>query len=228
MAEQNNKNKWDKEKVLRELRLRSGEHRSIRFSDGPEDDALKDAVFEFFGGWKSALAAAGLHPKTKLLNCWTENEVKRRIKEIADRGESINTLSLEINHPRLWNAARRVFGNIQAAVEASGYDYSDFKKRGAWTKDLIAERIRQYYKEGKDLSQISMLEEDSKLLAAAQKIYGAWSRAVHAAGIDYTQVKARRKEFKRQMKAGDFAQKKKVFVLRDGKLVPHEIRPPGE
>jgi len=114
-------------------------------------------------------------------------------------------------------------------VEASGYDYSDFKKRGAWTKDLIAERIRQYYKEGKDLSQISMLEQDSKLLAAAQKIYGAWSRAVHAAGIDYTQIKARRKEFKRQMKTtGVVAGQKKVFVLRDGKLVPHEIRPPGE
>lgn len=211
---------WTKEKIIEELKTRSGGGRSIRFSPGKADDGLKDAVYKLYGSWPNVLRAAGLHPKTRLINYWTEAEVIKRIKELCERGESINTLHLEMKHPRLWNASRRIYGNIQKAVEAAGYDYGTVKKRGTWTRDSITHKIREYFEQDVDISQIAMLEYDSKLLAAGQKFYGAWSRAVRAAGIDYTEVKSRRKDVKRKKKATDDSRKKrKVFVMKEGRLV---------
>ena len=215
---------WTSEKVLDELQRRSGGGRSIRFSTHG-DDGLKDAIYGFFGGWPTALRAAGMHPKTRLINYWTADEVTKRLRQIADRGEPINTLHLEMNHPRLWNAARRLYGNIQKAVEASGYDYGDIKKRGTWTKETITGRIREYYTSGRDISQIAMLDMDSKLLAAGQKFFGAWSRAVTASGIDYAQVKSRRREAKRRVKAqgaGTGRPGRHVFLVNQGRLIKAE------
>jgi hypothetical protein len=63
---------------------------------------------------------------------------------------------------------------------------------------------------------------DSKLLAAGQKFFGAWSRAVTAAGIDYAQVKSRRRETKRRIKAKSGASShaaNRMYVMRGGRLV---------
>lgn len=188
---------WDQKSLVEELKRRTTPGHSIRFDPGREDTSLEDAVFSEFGGWNQALAEAGLHPKTKLLNYWTEEEVIKRIRQIAERNEPLNTLNLEINHPRLWNAARRLFNNIEGAVEAAGFDYSGVKKRLSWDEDVIAGQIRRMYDGGEDISQISMLEKNSRLLAAAQKFFGAWSKAVEAAGIDYSNVKDRHRVFKR-------------------------------
>lgn len=192
---------WTSDKLLDALRERSGGGRSIKFNGGENDDVFKDAIYSRYGDWDTALRAAGLHPKTRLINYWTESEVIKRIREIAERGESINTLHLEQKHPRLWNAARRLFGNIHNAIEAAGYDYSGVKKRGAWTRDSIVDKIRDYFLSGVDISQISMIDADSKLLAAGQKLFGSWSKAVNAAGIDYAGVKARRRDKKRRAKS---------------------------
>ena len=212
---------WTSDKVIEELQQRSGGGRSIRFSnDG--DQGFKDAIYGLFGGWPDALRASGLHPKTRLINYWTEEEVRNRIQQLAERGEAINTLHLEMNHPRLWNAARRMYGNIQKAVEAAGYNYSSVKKRGTWAEDTITGKIRDYFNEGYDISQIAMLELDSKLLAAGQKFFGAWSRAVTSAGIDYAQVKTRRRETKRRIKAKGTSSARaprRMFMVREGRLV---------
>ncbi len=207
----------DRENLILELQKRCNEGGSIRFEPDRVETDLEDSVYREFGSWKRALRAAGLHPKTKLLNYWTHDEVIKRIREIYDRNEPLNTLCLENNHPRLWNAARRLFDNIENAVEAAGVEYSAVKKRCSWSEEDITSRIREIYDNGEDITQISMLKADSKLLAAGQKFYGAWSRAVEAAGIDYTQVKQRRKEKKKPRLRYD--KKREVFLMQDGRLV---------
>ncbi len=209
--------KLDRESLILELQKRCNESGSIRFEPDRTETELEDAVFREFGSWKRALRAAGLHPKTKLLNYWTHDEVIKRIREIHERNEPLNTLFLENNHPRLWNAARRLFDNIENAVEAAGVKYSDVKKRCSWSEDDITNRIRELYKKGEDITQISMLKSDSKLLAAGQKFYGAWSRAVEAAGIDYSQAKQRRREQKKPRLRAD--KKREVFLMQDGRLI---------
>jgi hypothetical protein len=188
---------WDRSALIEELKKRISPGRSIKFDPDRNDSSLEDAVHDEFGGWGKALTEAGLHPKTKLLNYWTEEEVVKRIRELADKEEPLNTLYLETNHPRLWNAARRFFTSIGQAVEAAGFSYGKVKKRLSWNEDIIINQIRGMYEEGEDISQISMMKKNSQLLAAAQKFYGAWSRAVEAAGIDYTNVKERHRLIKR-------------------------------
>lgn len=187
---------WPREKVIEELKRRSGGARSLRFNKSPEDEALVDSIYAHFGGWDTAIEVAGLHPKTRLLDYWTKEEVVKRLRDMAKRGEPINTLHLERNHPRLWNAARRFFTNIEKAVEAAGFSYGKVRKRCSWSEQEIARRIRKYNARGKDISQSAMLIEDSRLLAAGQKFFGSWSNAVEAAGLNYASVKARRRTLK--------------------------------
>ena len=71
--------------------------------------------------------------------------------------------------------------------------------------------------QGMDITQINMLELDSKLLAAGQKFYGAWSEAVRTAGFNYSEIKAKRRDIKRRKKSAEEALKnRKVFIIRDG------------
>ncbi|HOX28083.1 MAG TPA: hypothetical protein PLQ76_02890 [bacterium] len=188
---------FTRELLIEEIRGRSRKGGAIRFPEVRDDTSFEDAVYEEFGSWSNAFIAAGVNPKTKLLNYWTEDEVIKRLQQIAHRDEPINTLSLEINHPRLWNAARRLFGNIEKAINKAGFQYENVRKRYSWNEDEITNRIRIMFDEGEDISQISMMKKDSRLLASGQKLFGAWSRAVEKSGIDYSTVKVRRKTMKK-------------------------------
>ena len=187
------KQKMTRNQVVREIKRRVGESSSIIFMGTPDETSFVDSVYEIFGDWDAAFKAANLSPKTRLYNYWTEEEALKRLKEMVRKKEPINTVYLEYNHPRLWNAARRLFETIEKAVEAAGFSYKDVRKRDQWSDEEIQRRIRKYYKEGKDITQTAMYRLDSKLLAAGQNYYGAWSHAVQSAGLDYADVKGRRK-----------------------------------
>lgn len=211
--------KWTKDSLLEELKKRSQPGNSIRFDPLRKNTTFEDAVYEEFGSWKRAIEEAGLHPKTKLINYWTPDEVIKRLKMIAERGEQMNTLALEVNHPRLWNAARRLFNNIESAVQAAGYEYDSVKKRLSWDEDEIRNKIREMYEKGEDITQISMMKKDSKLLAAGQKFYGSWSRAVEKAGIDYAKAKQRHREHKNNEKAEKREKFREVYFMQGGRLI---------
>ena len=192
---------WKRELVIVELKRIIADGGSLRFDPDRKDTSLEDAVYDVFGGWRTAFIEAGINPKTKLINYWTEEEVIKRLRQLAEREEPLNTLHLEMNHPRLWNAARRFFSNIESAIAAAGMEYSEVKKRQSWSEDKISGKICQMFERGEDISQISLMKKDSKLLAAGQKCYGSWRQAVEAAGIKYEDVKHRRRSRKASSKA---------------------------
>lgn len=210
----------DRNDVIRELSEKAQGKRSIRLEG---EEKLAEAVFEHFGGWRGALEAAGLHPKTRLVGYWNHAEVIKRLRQLNERGESLNTLNLEHNHPRLWNAARRFFGTIEKSIEAAGYKYSDIRKRDEWSEEKIIEEIQGLRSQKLDLSQVSVAEINSKLLAAGQKFFGSWSKAVEAAGIDYQKVRKRRRMVKRRKKnMEEYQKKRRIFVVKNG--TPVEFR----
>ncbi|MFA6449580.1 MAG: hypothetical protein WCX65_08935 [bacterium] len=212
--------RWDRDSLIKEIKSRSHPGNSIRFEPDRDDTGFEDAIYSEFGGWENVLAEAGLNPKMKLLNYWTKEEVVKRLRQIAERDEPLNTLFLETNHPRLWNAARRLFNNIEKAVEAAGFEYDKIKKRYSWDEGEIKKRIKDMYEKGEDITQIAMMGKDSKLLAAGQKFYGSWSRAVESAGIDYSAAKQRHRLQKFTLGRTDKKEKKKeIYFMRAGRLV---------
>jgi hypothetical protein len=217
-----NPQQWTKARVVAELQQRFTDKLSIRLDNSPEDQQFVEAVYDCFESWDSAFEAAGIDTHTRLVHYWTTDEVTKRIRLLAERGVPINTLNLERNHPRLWNAARRLFTNIEKAVEASGYSYKEVRKRNRWSKEEILRRIRRMYARGRDISQTGISRTDSKLLAAGQKYYGAWTQAVKAAGIDYADVKKRHKSMKKKVKGAKGESKPRnwqVFVVKDGRVI---------
>jgi phosphoribulokinase len=58
-----------------------------------------------------------------------------------------------------------------------------------WTKESIAEDIRQLAEQGVDLSYSNVVIQHLPLMRAAMRYYGSWRDAVKAAGIDYDKVR---------------------------------------
>lgn len=58
-----------------------------------------------------------------------------------------------------------------------------------WTKESIAEEIRQLAEQGEDLSYSNVVIHHLSLMRAAMRYYGSWRDAVKAAGVDYDDVR---------------------------------------
>lgn len=58
-----------------------------------------------------------------------------------------------------------------------------------WTKESIAEEIRQLAEQGEDLSYSNVVIHHLSLMRAAMRYYGSWRDAVKAAGVDYDSVR---------------------------------------
>ena len=64
-----------------------------------------------------------------------------------------------------------------------------------WTAKRVVEKIRQYHREGKDLSwRFVSTELDPPLAAAAirETRFGTWQAALQAAGLDYDEIRRHR------------------------------------
>lgn len=58
-----------------------------------------------------------------------------------------------------------------------------------WTKESIAEEIRQLAEQGVELSYSNVVIHHLPLMRAAMRYYGSWRDAVKAAGVDYDSVR---------------------------------------
>ncbi len=66
-----------------------------------------------------------------------------------------------------------------------------------WNRDKILQRIKQLYKQNKDLSYNAMCRREQSLVSASAYHFGSYRRAVEQAGIDYADV-LRRPRWTRQ------------------------------
>lgn len=71
------------------------------------------------------------------------------------------------------------------ASDAQRFFREDIMKHRHWTQDMVIEEIRQEAAAGCDLSYVCSLKRSRVLLRAAERVFGRWSAAVEAAGIDY-------------------------------------------
>lgn len=131
---------------------------------------------------------------------WTNESIIAEIQRLYREGENLSARNMQMRHSALFSSARSPshFGSWRAAVEAAGLDYDQIRSQrrlGAWTKEGILEAIRRRYAEGKSLAPAAVRREDSRLFAAARskRHFGSWSKALEAAGVDYTPIKGVRR-----------------------------------
>lgn len=123
---------------------------------------------------------------------WSKQSIASEIVQMYESGEDLNYASIAQEQVALLRAATRYFGSWRAAIEFAGLSYEDIRKYKMWTRDRILERIRELYTQGEDLSWRHISTKiDPQLAAAAtkRKHFGSWRNAIHAAGLQYGDIR---------------------------------------
>lgn len=115
---------------------------------------------------------------------WTRDEI---IRHILDRESAGLPLSLGgergIESP-LYQAASRIFGTWRNAVMAAGIAPHRALMHEQWSASKILAAIRTLCRRSRPLRQAELKKKYGPLVRAARRIFGSWSVAVAAAGVD--------------------------------------------
>jgi hypothetical protein len=136
-----------------------------------EDTSLFDAAVRYFGSWEETLRAAGMQPSPR--KRWSRDRVITELQY----WQRHSTVSLHQADANLAAAAARLFGSLDAAMEAAHV----VPKGRRWSKLKIVEAIQDRYVRGQPVNIAGF--GDIKLAAAAKRHFGSWSNAVAAAGL---------------------------------------------
>ncbi len=155
-----------------------------------QDRGLYQAAKRYFGlkGYEKALKIAGFDPKElnpKLI--WPKKRVMSEILKRYRRGVPLNVFWMLRYCRKLYMAGRNRFGSWKKAVQTAGLNYAEIKKQKIfwWTPNRVIYQIKRLERAGIRLSSKFIHLSHGDLFAAATKIFGSWSQAVEAAGIDY-------------------------------------------
>lgn len=160
---------------------------------------LYAASVKYFGGWPQAIKAGGLdysQLRKRVLRSWSKATIITEIKRRHQQRLSIKGQDVSEQDTGLYHAANRHFGRggwAKARVLA-GFAPVDPLPWKIWTEQTLVEAILVLSEKGFDLSVISVLRSShANLLGAAQNVFGSWSKAISAVGLDYSTIaKAKR------------------------------------
>ena len=129
--------RWTKERILAGIREHqaAGGDLSWRVISAGGAPALAAAAVRAnvgFDTWYDAVTAAGIdHEKIARYRHWTPQRVVDEIRELAEKGAPLSSKLVQQNHPPLYNAAKRRFGQWDAALSAAGIDPDSVRQRRA-------------------------------------------------------------------------------------------------
>lgn len=188
-----------KNDVINALRQRHENGQSI-YSEDLKKESLKArrlqrACLQFFGTMKDAVVAARIpyrsaHTKTRFENA---EDVMAALQKRQQDGLPINVPMLtkgEQADRTLINAIYRIFGGIDAAVDAAGCQKTKCAprkvKKKYRNKDQVIKALHRRRDQGIRCSPFSSKQhKDVSLGLACRDFFGSWYNAADAAGIDY-------------------------------------------
>jgi hypothetical protein len=122
---------WDEQKILQQIKRRGKAGKALNSKAMQDEDSkLFNAALNYFGGWDTALEAAGIDPASVYKRRrWNEDVIKREIKALQRKGEDLAAPNMRRNHSSLYSAACKYFGSWTAAREACGIRKNFHKKK---------------------------------------------------------------------------------------------------
>ncbi|MGA3068466.1 MAG: hypothetical protein ABSF29_16615 [Tepidisphaeraceae bacterium] len=120
---------------------------------------------------------------------WTRERIIRDLARLRRAGKDISYNAMARKEQALLSAAAYHFRSYRRAVEQAGMDYVDVLRRPWWTRKKIIEMIKKARRKGQDLHWSAVSRRGDLLGRAAlaslqQRLFGKWSRALKAAGLD--------------------------------------------
>ena len=161
--------------------------------------AVYSAALRAFGGWREAIAAAGLEYKDMRLGRgqkWTRETVIETLKQMYANKEPLNSGAM--GSTGIYRTAYVLFGGWKQAILAAGLDYESIRRqqwsraKTLWTKERVLREIRELaakfvqLRPGSYYTRGSLRAHHDNLYGAGKRLFGTWEKAVIAAGIDYS------------------------------------------
>ena len=124
---------------------------------------------------------------------WTKQQILSKLRQLHRKGEDLSYNAVSRSMQPVVSAAAYHFGSYRKAIEAAGIDYADITRRPRWTKDNIAQVIRDGAERGDDLHWAAVTRRRDELGKAAfaalqPRLFGSWEKALIAAGLKPEQV----------------------------------------
>jgi hypothetical protein len=146
--------------------------------------SLAVAAKRRFGSWPAAIEAAGLQNKIALKELprrWSRELVIQEILAWYRSGRPLT--EVHTSSGPLSSAANNWFGSWRAALCAAGLPCG----RRIWSKQVVIDEILDRYHNGRSLK--SNQPSNSNLVAAAQRHFGSWRKAIAASGVKLRRAK---------------------------------------
>jgi len=158
---------------------------------------LLAASIRYFGSWQKAVEMAGIpYEQVRKYRKWSKESIILEIRNLHSRGVdlSFRAMALSQHNAMVYAAIRpKYFGSWKAALEAAGLESEEIYRYRSWEETDILDEIRRLKTEGADLSSKSMDENSNRLIATARRRFGNWGRALERAGINYDEVRRRKR-----------------------------------
>jgi len=201
---------WNKKRVIDELRKRAREHQEL--AQSRVDAALQNAAHRLFGGYRSAIEAAGLdYGAIKIRPArWERQQIIARLQELDRSGIKLNYARIKEEAYGMVNAIRREFGSVARALKEAGVRYYGKKK---WNRRKIRAALLQLHRQGKSLSLSKVLKGNGPLARSAVVYFGSYRKAIEALDLNYEHVR----------RTAQWSEEKIVAELR--KLVESGVKP---
>jgi hypothetical protein len=123
---------------------------------------------------------------------WTKERIVREIRARCLRGLALNHIAVRNEAKTLEDAALRIFGSWDAAVEASGLSAFWVRRARSWSRESLARAILEIHREGGALNARAVARDDPGLYQGARRFFGGWDGALRAAGLDPLKVRKSR------------------------------------
>jgi hypothetical protein len=190
--------RWTADQVLSEVRVwkDKGEplyanHVRLNYQE------LLAASIRYFGSWQKAVEMAGIsYEQVRKYRKWSNEAIIQEIRDLHGRGVdlSFRAMALSQHNAMVYAAIRpKYFGSWKAALEAAGLESEEIYRYRSWEETDILEEIRRLKSEGADLSSKAMDESSNRLIATARRRFGNWGRALERAGINYDEIRRRKR-----------------------------------
>ena len=114
---------------------------------------------------------------------WTREEIIRRILDLDAKGYPLTVGKPGVS-PALYQAGSRIFGSWRNALQAAGLSPDRGSRAERWPPAKILMVIRNLSRRRRPLRKKELEERFGNLVSAARRIFGSWSKAILASGVD--------------------------------------------
>ncbi len=114
---------------------------------------------------------------------WTREEIIRRILDLDAKGYPLTVGEPGVSQA-LYQAGSRIFGSWRNALQAAGLSPDRGSRAERWPPAKILLVIRNLSQRRRPLRKKELEERFGSLVPAARRIFGSWSRAILASGVD--------------------------------------------